>query len=570
MLSRFLKPYTLPIIFVILLTFGQVMADLSLPNIMAVIVNEGIAKGNISLILHRGFIMLIIAVSGVVCSVTGGYFASRTALGFGRNLRSSLFAHISKYSLEEFDTLGTASLITRTTNDVQQVQQTTFLVLRMMMRAPVMCIGAVIMAVNKDKSLSLILLAMLPVIAGLIFLIMRKAIPLFREIQKKLDRLNLILRENLIGIRVVRAFSRVGYEKRRFSSANEDLSATTVVAGRIMAVLDPVMSFSMNFISILIIWIASFQIDKGDLMIGDMMAFIQYAMQIFMSLMMITMIFIILPKAYASMERIREVYDLQPAIKETENMVSMSDKINELSFKNVIFRYNQAENPCVNNISFTAKKGETIAIIGGTGSGKTSLLNLIPRYYDIESGSITINDVDIRQVKQTDLREKIGFAEQKASIFSGTIKHNIRLGKQDATDDEVIHACDIAQASEFVRQLSEQYDSEVAQGGTNLSGGQKQRLSIARAIVRKPDIFIFDDTFSALDFQTDARLRKALSGETKESIVIIVGQRVSSILNADKILVMDKGSIVGEGTHKELLETNSVYREIVSSQLSAV
>ena len=567
MIFRFLKPFRILIIFTILLTFGQVMADLLLPNIMADIVNEGIAKGNTNLIIHKGIIMLAIALVGITCAISSGFLASRTSLGIGRNMRSAIFAHISKYSLEEFDKLGTASLITRTTNDVQQIQHTIFMVLRIMMRAPVMCIGAIFMAIQKDRPLSIILLIILPFVGALIFLIIRKAMPLFRKIQKKLDHLNLVLRENLIGIRVVRAFSRVNYEKHRFATANEDLSNTTTKVGRIMAILDPIMMLSMNLLSILIIWIASFQIDNGELMIGDMMAFIQYAMQIFMSLMMITMIFVMLPKAFVSAERINEVFNLQPTINEPENPVTEFERKGEICFKNVTFRYSNAENPCVNNVSFTAKKGETIAIIGGTGSGKTSLLNLIPRYYDIESGSISIDGIDIREMKQEDLRDKIGFVEQKATIFSGTINHNIRFGKQDATDNDIKHACKIAQADEFIELLPEKYNSEIAQGGTNLSGGQKQRLSIARAIVRKPEILIFDDAFSALDFKTDFRLRKALAEETKDSILIIVGQRIASIINADRILVMNNGSIVGEGTHTELLNSNEIYKEIVSSQL---
>ncbi len=568
MITKYLKPYLLCIIFIVLLTFGQVIADLLLPNFMAHIVDDGIAKSNTDLIFHKGGIMLLIALAGVCCAVVAGYLASRSALGMGRNLRTALFSHISKYSLAEFDKLGTSSLITRTTNDVQQIQTTTFMILRMMLRAPIMCIGGIIMAVGKDKDLSLLLLGILPFIALIIFIVMKKAVPLFRTIQKKVDHLNLVLRENLVGIRIVRAFSRVGYEKRRFAAANADLTDTSIRVNRLMAILNPSMNFSMNLLAIAIIWVASFRIDTGDLLVGDMMAFIQYAMQIFMSLMMLSMMFILLPRAYASAERIREVFNLKADIENPEHSDKITENKGVITFKNVSFRYNNAENPAVNNISFTALPGETLAIIGGTGSGKTALVNLILRYYDVESGAILFDGIDIRHLKQEDLRSRIGFVPQKATIFSGTVNENIRMGKQNATEEEVVHACRIAQADGFIRQLPENYETVIAQGGTDLSGGQKQRLSIARAVIRKPQIYIFDDSFSALDFKTDSAVRSALKKETGNSTVIVIAQRVTSIRHADKILVMDKGNLIGMGTHEDLLQSNEIYREIVSSQLS--
>ncbi|MDL2222948.1 ABC transporter ATP-binding protein/permease [Bacteroidales bacterium OttesenSCG-928-M11] len=565
----YIKPFWYYILFIVVLTFGQIIADLQLPNYMAEIVDYGIAKGDTTYILDKGSIMLLIALLGVVCAVTAGYFCSRTALGVSRDLRKSIFKQVTGFSLAEFDKIGTSSLITRTTNDVQQIQQTTFMVLRMMMRAPVMCIGAVFMAIRKDADLSLVLLTIIPVVGIIIYFVMVKAVPLFRKVQKKIDQLNLVLRETLIGIRIIRAFSRIGFEKKRFNKANEDLTQTSIRVNRIMAILNPFMVFCMNLLTIIIIYMASFRIDKGNLMVGDMMAFIQYATQIFMSLTMITMLFVMLPRAFASAERIREVFALHSDISDPRHPLLPNPKQKGIiRFDKVSFRFNHAENPAIHNISFSAYPGETLAIIGGTGSGKTALLNLIPRYYDIESGSIEIGGVNIQEIKQEDLRDLIGLVPQRISIFSGTINDNIRIGKQDATEEEIIHACQIAQADEFIKQLPHQYNTEIAQGGTNLSGGQKQRLSIARAIVRKPQIYLFDDSFSALDFKTDKQLRESLAKETKNATVIIVAQRVTSIMHANKILVMDNGEIVGEGTHSSLLKTNKVYQEIVESQMS--
>lgn len=568
-IKSFIRPYWITIIFIIALTFGQVIADLVLPNYMADIVDHGIAKGNTSFIFNSGLTMLFIALAGIACAVGAGYFASRVALGVSRDLRRATFKHVSGFSLAEFDRIGTSSLITRTTNDIQQIQQTTFMVLRMMMRAPLMCIGGIIMAVRKDGELSLLLLAFLPVIVGLIFLIMKRAIPLFRAVQKKIDQLNLVLRETLVGIRVIRAFSRIGFEKKKFAAANEDLTDTSIRANRMMAILNPSMNFCMNLLTIIIVWLASFRIEKGSLMVGDMMAFIQYAMQIFMSMMMLTMLFVMLPRAFASAERIREIFNLHSNISDPEKPVKPEGKKKGfIRFNHVSFRFQHAENCVVHDVSFSANPGETVAIIGGTGAGKTSLLNLIPRYYDVEEGTIEIDGIDIRKMKQSDLRNIIGLVPQKITIFSGTINENIRIGKQNATEKEIIHACQTAQAEDFINNLPQKYETEIAQGGTNLSGGQKQRLSIARAIVRKPQIYLFDDSFSALDFKTDSKVREALGKETKDATVIIVAQRVSSIIHADKILVMENGRIVGEGTHQELLKTNEIYREIAASQLS--
>ena len=566
----YIKPYWPTILLIVLFSFMQVMADLMLPNYMAEIVDFGIAKGDTGFILRTGGVMLLVSLIGICCAVTAGYFASRTALGVARNLRKSIFAHITRFSQSEFDQVGTSSLITRTTNDVQQIQQTTFMLLRMMLRAPLMCIGGAIMAVRKDPDLSLLLLAILPVVGLLIYVILVKAVPLFRVVQKKIDQLNLVLRETLVGIRIIRAFSRIGFEKKRFAAANEDLTTTSIRVNRIMAILNPTMVFFMNALTIVIVYMASFRIDKGNLMVGDMMAFIQYAMQIFMSLTMITMLFVMLPRAMASSERIREVFALKADISDPVHSQKPDLALRgEVRFNHVSFRFRNAENCVLSDVSFSASPGETVAIIGGTGSGKTSLINLIPRYYDVESGSIEIDGVDIRQMKQEELRDLIGIVPQKITVFSGTIADNIRIGKQTAAYDELIHAARVAQADEFIEALPEKYETEIAQGGTNLSGGQKQRLSIARAVVRKPQIYLFDDSFSALDFKTDAKVRAALDKETKNATVIIVAQRITSIKDADRILVMDEGRIVGEGTHEQLLRSNQVYREIADSQLSA-
>jgi len=568
MIRKFFKPFIALIIITVTLTFVQVIADLSLPNYMARIINEGITKQDIPFILRMGGIMLIIAFGGISCAISAGFLASRIALGIGKNIRNALFSKVVYFSLSEFDRVGTASLITRTTNDVMQIQNTTFMMLRMLLRSPLMCVGAVFMAINKDKGLSIILLSILPVIILVILFVSKKAMPLFRSIQKKVDTINLVLRENLVGIRVIRAFSRVGYEKRRFAEANRDLAWTATRVGRLMAVLEPIMIISMNGLSIAIVWFASFRIDAGNLEIGDMLAFIQYATQILMSLMMMTMMFIMLPRAFVSVERINQVLTMESEISDPEKPATISGTKTQLSFRQVTFRFDRAENPAVNNASFSVQSGETIAVIGGTGSGKSTLVNLILRYYDAESGEIRINGTDIRSGTQEDLRSRIGYVPQLSVLFSGTIESNIRIGKPDATDDEIRQACRIAQASSFIEQMPDGYQSEVSQGGTNLSGGQKQRLSIARALVGKKDIYIFDDSFSALDFKTDAQLRAALKEETKDAVVIIVAQRVGSILNADRILVMDKGSIVAIGTHTELLKSNPLYREIVLSQLS--
>ncbi|MGN7414934.1 ABC transporter ATP-binding protein [Paenibacillus sp. SAF-068] len=567
-LFRMLKPYRIPIIFILVLVLFQSLAELYLPTLMADIVNFGIIKGDIPYIWQIGGWMLVIAIGGTACSIIASYLSSRTAGGFAKQLRSRVFRHVENFSLQEFDKMGTASLITRTTNDITQVQNVLTMMLRMMIMAPLMCIGGIFMAVSQDAKLSTIFLVVLPVLGGAIALIGSKGLPLFKTIQKKLDRLNLVLREQLTGIRVVRSFNRGEHERVRFNGANTELRDSSIKVNVLMATIMPVMMLVMNFSMIAILYFGGMRIDSGNMNIGALIAFIQYAMQIMFSLIMVSMIFVMIPRASASAERINEVLDMQPDLSNPEQPRGMKSMQGMIEFDNVTFRYPGAENPALSEISFTARSGETTAIIGGTGSGKSTLLSLIPRFYDVTEGSVRVNGTDVRELRQEDLRAKIGFVPQKAVLFTGTITENIRHGKDDATMDEVVHAARTAQAENFITEMKDGYDSLIAQGGNNVSGGQKQRLSIARALVRRPEVYIFDDSFSALDFKTDAKLRAALKSETTEAAVLIVAQRVSTVMDADRILVMDEGRIVGSGTHKELLEHNEVYREIVSSQLT--
>lgn len=567
-LFRMLKPYQIPIIFILGLVLLQSLAELYLPTLMADIVNDGIVKGDVPYIWQIGGWMLVIAIGGTACSVLASYLSSRTAGGFAKQLRSRVFRHVENFSLQEFDKLGTASLITRTTNDITQVQNVLTMMLRMMIMAPMMCIGGIFMAVSQDAKLSTIFLVVLPVLAGAIALIGAKGLPLFKQIQKKLDRLNLVLREQLTGIRVVRSFNRGEHERVRFNGANTDLRDASIKVNVLMATLMPVMMLVMNFSMIAILYFGGQRIDSGNMDIGSLIAFIQYAMQIMFSLIMVSIIFVMIPRASASAERINEVLDMQPDLSDPEQPRGMKSLQGTIEFDNVTFRYPGAENAALSEISFTARPGETTAIIGGTGSGKSTLLSLIPRFYDVTEGSVRVNGTDVCEISQEDLRAKIGFVPQKAVLFTGTIAENIRHGKDDATMEEIVHAARTAQAENFISEMKDGYDSLIAQGGNNVSGGQKQRLSIARALVRRPEVYIFDDSFSALDFKTDAKLRAALKSETTEAAVLIVAQRVSTVMDADRILVMDEGRIVGSGTHKELLANNEVYREIVSSQLT--
>ena len=564
-----LKPFIWPVVVVLVFIFGQAMSELALPTLMSDVVNNGMMQGDTGYILTYGGYMLLVALASSACSIIGAFFSSRISLGLGRNLRNKVFTRIENYSLHEFDKLGTASLITRTTNDIVQVQTVLVMMLRFIIYAPIMCIGGIIMAVSRDRGLTLILLVAIPVMMGIIGGLAVKVMPSFKIMQKKLDRLNMVLRENLTGIRVIRAFNKLNHEKQRFEDANGDLTDTAIKVNQTMAAMQPAMILIMNLTSVAITWFGGVRIAQNNMQIGDMMAFIQYAMQIMFSFIMVAVMFVMIPRAQASAERINEVLDMEPEINDPVEGKRISDgKRGHVTFKDVTFRYPGAEQPALENISFETGPGEVTAIIGGTGSGKSTLINLIPRFYDANEGTILVDGVPVTELTQDELRSKIGFVPQSAVLFSGSVSENIRYGKTDATEAEVRHAAKIAQAAEFIEGLPEGYETPVAQGGTNLSGGQKQRLSIARALVRKPEIYIFDDSFSALDFKTDAMLRSALKKETKESAVIIVAQRVSTVMDADRILVLDDGKLVGAGIHRELMKSCQVYREIVASQLS--
>ncbi|MBC8081462.1 MAG: ABC transporter ATP-binding protein [Gorillibacterium sp.] len=567
-LMRYMKPYSTSIGILLFLVLLQSISELYLPTLMADIVDKGISKGDISYIWRIGGLMLLVALGGAACAIGASYLSSKVGVGYARDLRTKVFSHVENYSLREFDKIGTASLITRSTNDITQIQTVWVMILRMMVMAPMLCIGGIIMALSKDVGLSWIIVVVVPVLAGAIILMASRAMPYFKVMQKKIDKMNLVLREGLTGIRVIRAFNRDDQEKKRFEESNRDLTDTSIRVNQIMAFMMPVMMIVMNLTTIAIIWFGGKRIDSGDLMVGDMMAFIQYIMQIMFSLIMVAMMFVLIPRASVSAVRVNEVLDTIPDIKDPLESKTVGNRKGYVEFRDVTFSFPGAEMPAIRNINFSANPGETTAIIGGTGSGKSTMINLLPRFYDVESGSILVDGVDIREFSQEKLREKIGYVPQKAVLFTGSIAENIRYGKVDATDEEVRHAAETAQATEFVAEMAEGFDSVLAQGGTNISGGQKQRLSIARALVRRPEIYLFDDSFSALDFKTDAKLRKALKQETADATVLIVAQRVSTVMNADRIIVLEEGEIVGNGTHKELMTTCEVYREIVSSQLS--
>ncbi|MDF2504486.1 ABC transporter ATP-binding protein [Clostridium sp.] len=568
-LLKYLKPFAISLIVVIVLFFVQSLAELYLPTLMSDIINNGVVKNDTNYIMNIGKIMILVAAGDAVCVIVANLMGSKIAVGLGRNLRDILFKKAEKFSLHEFDKVGTASMITRTTNDITQVQQVLVMIMRMMISAPLMGIGGIIMAVHKDAKLSILFAIVIPFLLAVIVVFLLKGLPYFRIMQQKLDKLNLVTREGLTGIRVIRAFNRINSEKKRFNEANIDIRDTGLTVNRIMAGLMPIMMFTLSATQIAVVWFGGLRIDSGHMQVGDMMAFIQYAMQIMFSFLMMAIMFVMIPRAEASAVRINEVLEMEPEIvDEKETKDAEVNKRGYVEFKDVTFSYPGAEQPAISNISFSAEPGEVTAIIGGTGSGKSTLLNLIPRFYDVTNGSVMVDGIDVREMSQERLRAKIGFVPQKAVLFTGSINDNIKYGKSDASTEEIEKAAEVAQASDFISNMKEGFDSVIAQGGNNVSGGQKQRLSIARALVRRPEIYVFDDSFSALDFKTDAKLRAALKGETKESTVIIVAQRVSTVMDADRIIVLDEGKIEGIGNHKELLNTCDVYHEIVYSQLS--
>ncbi len=565
---KYYKPYIPIILLIIAALFGQAMCELALPGYMSDIINFGIIKSDMSYIYRTGAIMLLVALAVVVCTGLAGLFSARVAAKSSRDIRSALFRRVTAFSAAELERFSTASLITRSTNDVQMVQQSTVMILRLACFAPIMGIGAVIKALRTSVPLSwtiaLAVLAILLIMALAFFLVM----PKFKVLQSKLDRINLIMGERLSGLLVVRAFTMEPYEEDRFDEANLELKKINIFVNRAMSFLMPALMLVMNLSSILIVWVGSKLIDAQNLLVGDMLAFMQYAMQIIISFLFITMMFIMIPRAVVSGQRVGAVLKVEPSINDASDCVEADSPAGKIEFRDVSFAYPDAEEKTLSHISFTANPGETTAIIGGTGSGKSSLISLIPRFYDVTEGEILLDGTDIRRISQKSLRQAIGYVPQKGMLFSGTIASNLRYAKEDASSAEMREAAEIAQAMDFIREKPEGFEEPVAQGGTTVSGGQKQRLSIARALLKNPKIYLFDDSFSALDFKTDAALRKALKEKVGNSTFIIVAQRINTIMDADKIIVLDEGQIAGIGTHSQLLKECGVYREIASSQLS--
>jgi ATP-binding cassette subfamily B protein len=569
-LFRLIKPYRGYVAIVLVLALAQSIGFLLLPRLMSDIVDKGIVRGDQGAILRTGGLMLLMSVVATLCAITGSFYSSKVATGFGRILRGAIFARAEHFSIHQFDGFSAASLVTRTTNDTTQVQQMLIMMLTMVITAPMMAIGGVILALSQDTQLAWVLIAVMPVMALIFGLIMRGALPLSQAMQAKIDRLNLVLGEGLSGVRVIRAFDRGAHQRERFDAANLDLTNTAIAVNRLIAFLMPALIVMLNLTSIAILWVGSHRIDAGQMQVGAMIASLQYAMQILFAVFMVTAMFVMLPRASASAKRINEVLDVTPEIIDPAAPLQpqLATRRGQVEFQNVTFQYPGAEEPALTGVSFTAHPGEVTAIIGGTGSGKSTLAGLIPRFYDVNEGRVLVDGVDVRDMTQADLRARIGFVPQKAVLFTGTVAANIRYGLEVATDEEVRHAATVAQATEFIDAMPEKFASPISQGGINLSGGQKQRLSIARAVVRKPDVYVFDDSFSALDFATDAKLRAALKNETVNATVFVVAQRISTVLNADRIVVLDNGRVVGMGTHAELLERSEIYREIVASQVS--
>jgi ATP-binding cassette subfamily B protein len=568
LLRRFGWPYRRLLAIVVVLVTVQAITNLYLPNLNADIINNGVLKGDTNYIVRIGALMLFVTFLLGLCSIVSVYFGSLTSMSMGRDIRSAIFRKVMGFSQQETNSFGAPTLITRNTNDVQQVQMVLVMALNIMILAPIMSVGGLIMALREDVPLSATLLVIVPLVLIVIGVIASVAVPLFRSMQKRTDRINQVMREVLGGMRVIRAFVQTEHEEKRYDDANQELTDNSLKVARLFALMIPFLFGIMNLSMVAIVWFGGLRIDSGSMPIGNLSAFLQYVMLILFSVMMAALIFVMVPRAAASAERINAVLDTETTICDPETATAPPEPRGLVEFRDVEFRYPGAEDAVLCGISFTARPGQTTAIIGGTGSGKSTLINLIPRFYDVSSGSVEVDGVDVRKMRQEDLWRQIGLVPQKAFLFSGTVASNLRYG-DDAADDETLwHALTIAQGKDFVEEMDGGLEGEVDQGGSNVSGGQRQRLAIARAIVRKPKIFIFDDSFSALDFKTDQRLRGALRDEIADATVIIVAQRVGTILHADQIIVLDKGEIVAIGNHEELMESSETYREIVYSQLS--
>ena len=571
-LFKYLKPYIWLIIPLIILIYLQVMANLSLPDLMAKIVDNGIIGGDMNAIIKNGLIMLGVTLGGGVAAVGVGFLSARTATGFARDVRQKVFKKVEGFSIVEFNKFSTASLITRSTNDIQQIQSTTLMILRLVIMAPLMAIGGLQKAMENAPDLSWIIAVAVVSLLVVIIVLFVAALPKFKLLQKMVDKLNLVTRENLTGLRVVRAFNKEKTEENKFNDANTDLMKLNLTVNRMMIIMQPFMNLVMNMALLAIVWFGAHLVSERLIDVGNMMAFMQYATQVIMSFLMISMLFIMIPRASVSAKRVNEVIDTDISIKDPEESKKVKKApgrgSGRVEFRDVTFTYPDAEAPVLSGVNFTAEPGQTTAIIGSTGSGKSTLIDLIPRFYDVSAGQILIDNVDIRDQNLSDLYSQIGYVPQKGVLFSGSIKSNVAYGNPVASAEEIENAIKVSQSKDFVQKKEDGVNASISQGGANVSGGQKQRLSIARALAVKPKVYIFDDSFSALDFKTEAKLKKELKKETKSKTVLIVAQRISTIINADKIIVMNEGKIVGEGTHQELLKNNSVYQEIASSQLS--
>jgi ATP-binding cassette, subfamily B, multidrug efflux pump len=568
LLKTYLRPYRTDITLVVVLQFVQTLATLYLPTLNADIIDDGVVKGDTGEIMRIGGVMMAVTLVQIVCSIAAVYFGARTAMAVGRDVRSGIFNQVQQFSAQEVGHFGAPSLITRTTNDVQQVQMVVLMTFTLMVAAPIMCVGGILLALRQDVPLSSSLLVIVPILILAVGAIIMRMRPLFRLMQVRIDRINQVVREQITGIRVIRAFVRDKQEQDRYGEANTELTDVSLALGRLMSLMFPIVLLVINVSSIAVLWFGAGRIESGEMQIGALTAFISYLMQILMSVMMATFLFMMIPRAEVCAERIQEVLDTDSSVVPPANPVSTVDEHGSLELRGVDFRYPGAEEPVLHGIDLVARPGQTTAVIGGTGSGKTTLINLVPRLFDVTAGQVLVDGVDVRNLDPDLLAAMVGLVPQRPYLFSGTVASNLRYGRPDATEEELWHALEVAQAREFVEAMPGGLEAPISQGGSNVSGGQRQRLAIARALASRPEIYLFDDAFSALDYATDAALRAALARETNEATVVIVAQRVSTIRDADRIVVLDEGVVVGTGTHAELMADNETYREIVLSQLT--